>query len=84
METAKAETANETTQIEEMGRLYRTLASAQAHIFLYLRNAADDDDLRKRATEIIGSLETIIVKYEDPEGSKCGDLVWNPITKRCE
>ena len=85
MKTAKAETMTETTQTAEMTKLYHALAISQANIFLYLKKATDEEDLKRRATEIVGSLETIIVKYEEPEAYKCGDgTVYNPVTGRCE
>lgn len=85
METAKAETTNEMTQSPEMSTLYRAMAVAQANIFLYLRKAADEEDLRKRAAEVAGKLETFIIEYQEFESYKCGNgTVWNPITQQCE
>ena len=84
MDTATAESTNETTQRNEMNEFYRALAIAQANIFLHLRKAADDEDLRKRAAEITEKLETLFNEYTEPEGGKCGDKVWNPVTHQCE
>lgn len=86
MEATKAETTDNTAQSEEIIKLYRALAVAQANIILYLRNAGDNKkELKIRATEITEKLEKIIAPEQNPRGSKCGDgTVWNPITQQCE
>lgn len=78
----ESEIPDKTELSDVMNTFYRALAVAQSNIFMYLKDAKDEEDLISRAQEITDQLAAF--KYDPGEPQCSVGTVWNPITQRCE
>ena len=84
MDVEETETTNNWMKETEIVEFYRALALTQAKMFLYLGEAPDFEELKKRTAELTEKLKGIKLNYGE-DGGKCAEgSVWNPLTQRCE